>query len=308
MNRTIKEYCDYLKFNRNYSPNTILAYQTDLEKFYDYLLTINRLDKDVTKDEIREYMKIEFDQGLSKRTMKRRLSSLRGYYEYMHEKKIFTDDPFLRISSPKFVAPLPKVLFDEQVQLLFKYNRERTDMLKDRDQALLEIMYATGMRASEVVALTLQQLNFTERTINVIGKGNKERIVAYTRECAKTLKVYIDKTRRELLTKRTDPLPTNIVFLNRLGNPLTIHGLRYILLAIERKTGEYLDLHPHMLRHSFATYLLEKGADLRVIQELLGHESLNTTQVYTHVSEDKIREEYYHAHPRSKKHITDKKN
>ncbi|HKM02526.1 MAG TPA: tyrosine recombinase [Bacilli bacterium] len=303
MNKTLKEYCDYLKVNRNYSDNTILAYQLDIEKFYKFLLEIGRLDKDVKKEDVRNFMKIEFDGGLSKRTMKRRLSSLRGYYEFMHERKYVEDDPFLRISSPRYHAALPKVLFDEQIQLLFKLNRERNDKLKERDQAILEIMYATGMRASEVVNLTLQQINFSERTINVVGKGDKERIVAFTRESAETIKNYISRSRLELLKNRKNPLPTNIVFLNHQGEGLTIHGLRYILLAIERKTGEYLDLHPHMLRHSFATYLLERGADLRVIQELLGHESLNTTQIYTHVSEDKIREEYYHAHPRSKKKI-----
>lgn len=306
MNRTIREYLDYLQFNRNFSKNTLIAYQLDIEKFYDFLLEIDQLDKNVTKDNIREFMRREFTNGLSKRTMKRSLSSLRGYYEFMCERKYFTDDPFKRISSPKFSTPLPKVLYDEQIELLFKYNKARKDELKSRDQAIIELMFATGMRASEVVNLTLQQINFAERTINVIGKGNKERIVAFTRECAKTLKQYIDDLRKVLLARRKDPVPTSIVFLNHHGNMLTIQGLRYILLAIERKTGEYLDLHPHMLRHSFATYLLERGADLRIIQELLGHESLNTTQIYTHVSEDKIREEYYHAHPRSKKHIGDK--
>lgn len=301
MNRTTKEFCDYLTYNRNYSPNTILAYQQDIEKYYQYLLSINRLDNNVTKDDIREFMRMEFEHGLSKRTMKRRLSSLKHYYRFLIERKYVTNDPFLRIRSPKFHAALPKVLFDEQVQLLFKYNRERTDEFRDRDQAILELMFATGLRASEVVNLTLQQLSFTERSIHVIGKGNKERIVAFTKEAAKTLRIYLEGSRRRLLERRTNPVPTNIVFLNHLGNPLTIQGLRYILLAIEQKTGDYLDLHPHMLRHSFATYLLERGADLRVIQKLLGHESLNTTQVYTHVSEDKIREEYYHAHPRSKK-------
>ena len=126
---------------------------------------------------------------------------------FIMKEKTFKDDPFLRISSPKYTSPLPNVLFDEQVQLLFKYNRERTDTLRDRDQALLEIMYATGMRASEVVTLTLQQINFSERTINVIGKGNKERLVAYTRECATTLKQYLDKTRPNLLGKRKNPSP-----------------------------------------------------------------------------------------------------
>ena len=153
-----------------------------------FLLEIGRLDKDVKKEDVRNFMKIEFDGGLSKRTMKRRLSSLRGYYEFMHERKYVEDDPFLRISSPRYHAALPKVLFDEQIQLLFKLNRERNDKLKERDQAILEIMYATGMRASEVVNLTLQQINFSERTINVVGKGDKERIVAFTRESAETIK------------------------------------------------------------------------------------------------------------------------
>lgn len=308
MNRTIKEFCDYLAFNRNYSPHTILAYQKDIEKYYKFLLVINRLDKDATKDDIREFMRAEFASGISKRTMKRRLSSLRHYYDFLKEHKYVDNHPLLRISSPKFRASLPKVLYDEQLQLLFKYNRERQDELRDRDQALLEIMFATGMRASEVVNLTLQQVSLNDRTIHVIGKGNKERIVAFTSEAGKTLKIYINGLRKKLVKRRVNPLPTNIVFLNQKGNPLTIHGLRYILVSIEEKTGEHLNLHPHVLRHSFATYLLERGADLLVIQELLGHESLNTTQIYTHVSEDKIREEYYHAHPRSKKRLNYKEN
>ncbi len=305
MNRSIKEFCDFLTLNKKYSPHTVLAYQRDIEQFYRFLLTIQRLDKDVTKEDVRMFMTLQFDKGLSKRTMKRRLSSLRAYYAYMKDRHNFSQDPFLTMVSPKFQVALPKVLYDEQIQLLLKYNRLRKDDLQERDQAILELMFATGMRASEVVALTLQQMNISGRTIHVIGKGNKERIVAFTKDAALTVKNYLQHSRKLLVKRRTDPLPTNVVFLNAKGNPLTIHGLRYILLSIERKTGDYLDLHPHMLRHSFATYLLERGADLRVIQELLGHESLNTTQIYTHVSEDKIREEYYHAHPRSKRHLDD---
>lgn len=301
MNRTLKEFCDYLKYNRNYSPHTIKAYQSDVEKLYRYLLIINRLDIDLTRDDLREFMTQEFENGISKRTMRRRISSLHHYYQYLIDQKIIKDDPFRRLKSPKFRAALPQVLYDEQLQILFKYNRQRKDELRDRDQAILEIMFATGMRASEVVNLTLQQINMAERSINVIGKGNKERVVAFTPQALKTLKVYLDGLRKKLLTRRTNPAPTNIVFLNHHGHALTIHGLRHILITVEQKTGEYLDLHPHMLRHSFATYLLERGANLITIQQLLGHRSLNTTQIYTHVSEDRIKEEYYHAHPRSQK-------
>lgn len=301
MNRTLQEFSDYLKYERQFSKHTITAYVRDIEDFYRYLLKIEVLDKDVTKYDIRAFMKEEISRGLSRKSMQRKLAAIRHYYVYLQRHGIVFDNPFVIINSPKGDSTLPRVLYEEEVNVILEANRKRTDFLKDRDQLILEFMFATGLRASEVVSLTLQSININERTVTFIGKGNKERLVPFTEEVQVLLRDYVNNMRKLLLAKRKSSQPTNALFLNAQGNMLTIQGLGYILKSVERKTGEYVKLHPHLLRHSFATNLLDKGADLRVIQELLGHESLNTTQIYTHVSEDKVLEEYYHAHPRAKK-------
>lgn len=291
-------FVDYLKFERNYSPNTIKAYVSDLERYYAYLLKINKTDDDVSRDEIRNYLKELVEEGSSKRTVKRHISSLRHYYWFLQYKEIVTNDPTIYIKSPKAVNPLPRVLFSSEVEQLLEANRQRTDYLRDRDQAILEFLFATGIRASELINLTLQDINYSAQTINIIGKGDKQRTVICDKKTLNTLNTYVKGLRNTLLKRRKDPRPTNIVFLNFQGNKLTLQGLEKILMNIEQKTGEYLDLHPHLFRHSFATNLLDHGADIRVIQELLGHESLDTTSIYTHISEEKIVSDYMRYHPR----------
>ena len=181
--------------------------------------------------------------------------------------------------------------------LFIKSKLERFLMI--RDQAILSTLYFPGMRAAELVNLTKQSVSLNQRIIHVIGKGNKERIVPISEECKKDLERYINFTRKELLKKAS--VSTAALFLNARGEKLTTRGLEYILDAIEEKTGTFVGLHPHVLRHSFATHLLENGADLRVIQELLGHSSLNTTQVYTHITEKEMQSEYLASHPRARK-------
>ena len=173
--------------------------------------------------------------------------------------------------------------------------------LKSRDQAILYLLYYSGIRAEELVNLNVQSVSLKERVVRVIGKGDKERIIPFSSDCQKILKKYIEVDRLTLLKiKKGKELPSSL-FLNAKGQKLTTRGLEYILDAIEEKTGLYVGLHPHILRHSFATHLLENGADLRVIQELLGHESINATQVYTHVTEEAMKEAYLTAHPRVRK-------
>ena len=221
------------------------------------------------------------------------------------------DNPFVFISAPKVPTKYPHALYKDQIEEIFKRNSERTDGLRNRDQAILYLLYYSGIRAAELVGLTMQSVSLKERQVRVLGKGNKERIVPFSNECQRVLKLYIDTDRTELLKaylanqKKKPPeeqdglLPP--LFFNAHGERLTTRGLEYILDAIEEKTGLYVGLHPHILRHSFATHLLENGADLRVIQELLGHESINATQVYTHVTEEAMKESYMAAHPRAKK-------
>lgn len=301
MNITLKEFQNYLTYERRFSAHTVKAYVSDIEKFYTYLLVHDILDDKVTKYDIRAYMKEEIERNISRTTLQRRIASLRHYYSFLQKTRHVRDNPLLNIVAPKGHFSLPRVLYEEEINVIFAANSKRTDFLKDRDQLILEFMFATGLRASEIVNLTLQSININERILVVIGKGNKERIVPFTEHVQILIKDYINNMRKKLLAKRRSSQPTNALFLNAKGGKLTIQGLGHILRSIEKKTGEYAKLHPHLFRHSFATNLLEKGADLRVIQELLGHESLNTTQIYTHVSEDKVLEEYYHAHPRAKK-------
>ena len=209
------------------------------------------------------------------------------------------DNPFIFVDAPKTETKYPHALYKEQIQEIFKRNEERTDALKNRDQAILYLLYYSGMRAAELVGLDVQSVSIKERVVRVLGKGNKERIIPFTGECQKVVKAYIDKERKDLLKKSKELTPA--LFLNANGERLTTRGLEYILDSIEEKTGLYVGLHPHVLRHSFATHLLENGADLRVIQELLGHESINATQVYTHVTEKAMKETYQNVFPRAKK-------
>lgn len=301
MNLLLDEFRDHIKIERGFSDHSVKAYVSDIEHFYKYLLDKDILDDKVTKYDVRAYMKEEIERSIKKTTLNRRIASLRHYYGFMQSKGHVKDNPFINIKVPKTEFTLPRVLYEEEINVILAANKRRQDFLQERDQLILEFMFATGLRASEIVELTLQSININERLINVLGKGNKERLVPFTTHVQNLIRNYVNGMRKELLAKRRSSQPTNALFLNARGGKLTIQGLAHILKTVEVKTGEYAKLHPHLFRHSFATNLLEKGADLRVIQELLGHESLNTTQIYTHVSEDKVLEAYYHAHPRAKK-------
>lgn len=301
MESKINDFLDVLRFNYGYSIETISAYSEDLKIFRLYCENslINYLD--INHDEIRNFLTDELERGISKKTLKRRLSTLRGFYNYLVEKEIITINPFLTIQTPKIEKRLPEFLYYDTVEKLLKTNSERKDFLVFRDQAILELMYSSGIRASELCSLTLGQIDVRKRILYVIGKGNKERIVPFSKVAQKWINEYLKKCRPILLSKNTSTeLPDNL-FVNFNGKRLTTRGLEYILKQVEEKTGVYVHLHPHILRHTFATHLLDNNADLRVIQELLGHESLSTTQIYTHISMEKINETYKMSHPRAKK-------
>lgn len=299
MNKPEQEFLDHLLHVRNYSPKTVNSYQEDIDLFCEYIFNEGTLMEDVDIISIRNFLTEELARGVSKRSCKRRLSSLRHFYKYMVNVGYLKDNPFIFIDAPKTETKYPHALYKEQIQEIFKRNEERTDALKNRDQAILYLLYYSGMRAAELVGLDVQSVSIKERVVRVLGKGNKERIIPFTGECQKVVKVYIDKERKDLLKKSKELTPA--LFLNANGERLTTRGLEYILDSIEEKTGLYVGLHPHVLRHSFATHLLENGADLRVIQELLGHESINATQVYTHVTEEAMKETYQNVFPRAKK-------
>ena len=300
MNKPIAEFLDYLKNERNYSEKTIDAYKRDIEKFYDFLIAEGVELEEVDSIVIRNFLTEELNHKVSKRSCKRRLSSLRHFFKYLDNRGQIKENPFIFVSAPKTDKRLPRVLYKEQIAEIFKYNRQRTDELMYRDQAILSVLYFSGIRASELCALTMQNVSLKQRLIRVEhGKGNKERIVPINNECREDIEKYLKYSRNEFLS-RTKFTP-NEVFLTKNGDPISLRTLERILDNIELKTGTFVNLHPHILRHSFATHLLENGADLRVIQELLGHESINATQVYTHVTEEAMVDAYNNYHPRAHK-------
>ena len=312
MNKPEQEFLNYLVNERNYSLKTAKSYQEDIDLFCEYIFKEGTLMEDVDVLTIRNFLTEELGRGVSKRSCKRRLCSLRRFYRYMVNVGYINDNPFILMRAPKTETKYPHALYKEQVQELFKRNGERTDDLKNRDQAILYLLYYSGVRAEELVSLDIQNVNQKERVIRVLGKGNKERIVPFSNECQKVLKKYLDDDRKRLVDRyflwqkkqeakgKKPPLRAPL-FFNAQGGPLTTRGLEYILDSIQEKTGLFVGLHPHILRHSFATHLLENGADLRVIQELLGHESINATQVYTHVTEEAMKDTYENFFPRAKK-------
>ncbi len=293
------EFLTYLQYERNYSAQTVKSYQFDIEKFLKFLVIEGETIENVDALLIRNFLTEELNDGISKRSCKRRLCSLRHFYKYLVSRGQLVNNPFLFIQSPKLEIKYPHALYKDQIIALLKANKDRVDEMAKRDQAILEMLYYCGLRASELVNVTLSDINMKQRIVRIIGKGNKERIVPFTFDCQKTLEDYLLNL-RPILAKKAD-VANSYFFLNSAGEKLTTRGLEYILDAIEEKTGNYVGLHPHLLRHTFATHLLNNGADLRVIQELLGHESINATQVYTHVSEEAKKEAYYSAFPRAKK-------
>ena len=299
MNKPEQEFLNHLLNVRHYSIRTVQSYQEDIDIFCEFIFKEGITMEEVDIRCIRNFLTEELNRGVSKRSCKRRLCSLKHFYKFMVKVGYVDDNPFLFVISPKTETKYPHTLYKEQILEIFKRNAERTDSLKNRDQAILYLLYYSGIRAQELVMLDVQSVSLKERTVRVLGKGNKERIIPFTIDCQTVIKKYIDNDRKELI-KKSNAL-TAALFLNAKGKRLTTRGLEYILDAIEEKIGLYVGLHPHILRHSFATHLLENGADLRVIQELLGHESINATQVYTHVTEEAMKETYQQTHPRAKK-------
>ncbi len=297
----IKDFLDHLQFDHGYSLKTVESYGRDIEQFYKLIFEQGVDITDVDAGIIRNYLSQLMMNGISKRSCQRKVAALRHYYSYLLNKNIVEDNPFLYIDPLKQEKRLPSVLYLEQIEEVFKRNRERNDTLMWRDQAILELLYATGVRASEFVNIRIRDVDLKQRTIRIMGKGRKERMVVFSQSSKETLEHYLDDVRPGIAGKNHLEFNNEYLFLNASGEKLTVRGLQYILEDIEKKIGTNYGLHPHIFRHSFATHLLEGGADLRVIQELLGHESLNTTQIYTHVSEEQILDQFHAHHPRAHK-------
>lgn len=285
-------FLEHLKLDLNYSEKTIQSYEQDIRSFQHYLGSVGHSLEDANPQLIRNYLSNELTDGKTKVTCCRRIAGLRHFYNYLVRAKTVKENPFLFVGAPKKEIRYPEALYLDQIETLFNKNKERDDDLKYRDQAIIELLYASGVRVSELVNIKLSAIDLKNRTIRVFGKGRKERMVMFSKSCQATLVDYLD---------HSEHVGNDYLFLNAQGNQLTTRGVEYILKEIQNKCGIQLGLHPHLLRHTFATHLLEGGADLRVIQELLGHESINTTQVYTHITEEAMKFQFENSHPRAKK-------
>ncbi|WP_053219678.1 tyrosine recombinase XerC [Virgibacillus senegalensis] len=293
-----KAFTEYLQIEKNASEYTIDYYQSDIENFFGFLKqqAIDQLEL-VDHQVVRTYLTTLYEKKLSRRSVSRKISSLRSFYKFLDRETYVEVNPFTQVTLPKTDQPVPGFLYAEELERLFEVS-DLTTETGQRNQAILELIYATGIRVSECTGLKLEDIDFDIGTLLVRGKGRKERYLPFGRFAEAAMQNYINNGREKLLQKTANP--SSAVFLNARGNPLTARGLRLILEKMVKDAALTVHLHPHKLRHTFATHLLNEGADLRVVQELLGHEHLSSTQIYTHVTKDHLRKIYMNSHPRAK--------
>lgn len=296
MLKIITDFERYLTIEKNDSNYTVQNYVQDVTVFLEYMKQSGITNiSSVDYDSIRLYLSYLYTRKLSKSSVSRNLSALRTFFKWLLREGKIDSNPMVLVTSPKKDKKLPTYLNYEDMEKILQVPDTSTPLGK-RDNAILEMLYSTGIRVGELVSIKLSDIHFDSRIITVFGKGSKERNVLFGDILASKLKAYIEDGRNELLRGRG----SDILFLNHHGNPLTERGIEDILNRIIKKGDLDFSIHPHMLRHTFATHMLDNGADLKVVQELLGHENLSTTQIYTHVSNDRLRRVYLSAHPRAK--------
>lgn len=295
METIIEEYLKFIQIEKGLSENTISAYRRDLKKYQLYMQEqkIAHIDF-IDRQTIQECLGSLIDQGASAKSIARFISTIRSFHQFALREKYAAKDPTVLIETPKYEKKLPDVLdVEEVIQLL-----ETPDLTKNngyRDRTILELLYATGMRVTELIQIEIDDVNLIMGFVKVFGKGNKERIIPLGDTVIEYLDTYINNVRSQLLKKTV----TNVLFLNLHGRPLTRQGIWKLIKQYGLRANINKTLTPHTLRHSFATHLLENGADLRAVQEMLGHSDISTTQLYTHVSKTQIRQMYNQFHPRA---------
>lgn len=298
LKKYVKEYLEYIKYHKNYSELTIQGYRREIEEFVEYMLR-EGIDcfEEVQYSFLRGYLEYLHDKNLSAKTVNHRMSSLRGFYRYMQNEGYVSENPFLLVDSFKEEQKNPDFLYiDEMLGLLDSISTNT--LLGIRNKAMLELLYATGIRCQELIELTLSQIDFQRQMILVHGKGSKDRYVPFYDYAKEWLIEYIEGPRQELLARYHQE--HDYVFVNKNGAKMTNRGVEHIINVVTRNYDSTKKVHPHTFRHSFATHLLEQGVDIRIVQELLGHRNLSTTQIYTHVTKEHLKEVYQHAHPRNK--------
>lgn len=289
-----EEYLEYLSLRKKYSKNTVLSYKEDIDFFLEFL-SKNKIDiLSVDYNCIRKFFEYMESFKFSKNTISRKLSAIRSFYKYLARCEYISYNPFTLTKGPKKDKLLPKFLYYNELEDLFNSCDMKT-LYGVRDRLILEMLYATGIRVGELENIKISDIDLYDNSIKVMGKGSKERIVYFGDYAREVLDKY--------LSLREDSCP--YLFINKNKKRLTSRGVRYILDKIITKTSLDIKISPHMIRHSFATHLLNEGCDLLSVQELLGHESLRATQVYTHVTNDRLKDVYLKTHPRGNRKIGD---
>lgn len=301
MIKELEKYKDYLEYQKNYSLYTVENYCSDIEQFLDYIEAENIDFKKVEYSDLRFYlMYLKDEKCENNSSIDRKLSALRGFYKFLANEGVIQNNVFSLMSGLKKEKKLPRYFEYNELEELFNVSDLKTP-LGQRDRLILEMLYGTGVRVGELVAIKVSDIDLGSRTILILGKGNKERRVTYGEYCDEILKLYLNDGYQRLNIKNTLYL-----FLNNRGEVITERGVRYVLDQIIKNTSLNKSISPHVLRHSFATHLLNEGCDLLTVQKLLGHESISATQIYTHVTTDRLKEVYYNSFPRAIKNDKNK--
>ncbi|MDW0115744.1 tyrosine recombinase XerC [Sporosarcina thermotolerans] len=295
MSIILDEYISYIRLEKNYSSLTVSEYSNDIREFFSFLGQEGIVDLDkVEYPEARLYVTRLYDRGLSRMTISRKISSIRSLYKFGNARFGINDSAFRLLNHPKKEQRLPAFFYEEELEMLFtSCNGEDPKSL--RNLALLELLYATGIRVSELTFIRLADIDNSLGIIKVMGKGRKERYVPYGSFAQTALESYLEKSRPILMKKQNH----QSLFVNLRGEPITDSGVRHVLNKMMEVAAIHGKIHPHMIRHSFATHLLSNGADIRTVQELLGHSHLSSTQVYTHITKEHLRKVYMKTHPRA---------
>ena len=293
MNKELDDFINYLEYERNYSNNTIIAYKNNILQLINYLDSININDiKSVKYETIRGYLSYLHENKYKSKSISRMISSMRSFFKYLKGENTITNNPMTLISNPKLEKKLPKYLTINEVEKILNAP-DLNDKIGIRDAFILELLYVSGIRVSELVNIKLNDIEESQRRIKILGKGNKERYVLYGSRCSELLKKYIS-VRSNFLK-----YPNDYLILSKTGRKINTREIRNIINRIKTKAGISISISPHTFRHTFATHMLNEGADLRTVQELLGHENLSTTTIYTHLTNEKLRRTYLNTHPRA---------
>lgn len=294
MNDIQKAFLYMLKVERHFSDHTLKSYHDDIVQFNDFLYQESLDLNDFEYKDARDYLSFLYSKNLKRTTVSRKISTLRTFYEYWMTQDESVVNPFVQLVHPKKEQYLPQFFYEEEMEALFK--TVDTDSKKGmRDKVILELLYATGIRVSELVHIKTQDLDMKLPGVKVLGKGNKERFIPFGEFCKQSIERYLKEF------KPLKHVDHDYLIVNMQGQPITERGVRYVLNDVVKRTSGVTNIHPHKLRHTFATHLLNQGADLRTVQSLLGHVNLSTTGKYTHVSNQQLRKVYLNAHPRAKK-------